>query len=147
MLTFRTKVDLWLLIVLLTVVAASLLGLSHAYVAWSAQAALAQKLPLIALIAVCVVGAAVPLWLLLTTRYRLSDERLDAHSGPFHWSVPVSEIVDVSSPRGASLGPALSLDRIRIEYGGGRSLAISPENKQAFLRQLEARRQQARQAD
>lgn len=146
MLTFRTKVDLWLLIVLLTVVAASVLGLSHAYAAWSAAAA-GRKGLLIGLITVCVIGTAVPLWLLLTTRYRLGDERLDAQSGPFHWSVPISEIVDVSSARGAGLGPALSLDRIRIEYGAGRSLVVSPENPQAFLRQLEARRQQAQQAD
>jgi hypothetical protein len=42
--------------------------------------------------------------------------------------------------RDPGTGPALSLDRLRIEYGSGRALMISPAEKQRFLRDLAARR-------
>jgi hypothetical protein len=36
--------------------------------------------------------------------------------------------------------PAFSLDRLRIEYGRGRWIMISPRDKDGFLRELEVRR-------
>jgi hypothetical protein len=40
--------------------------------------------------------------------------------------------------------PALSLDRLRIEYGQGRAIMISPADKGPFLRALEERRMAVR---
>jgi hypothetical protein len=41
------------------------------------------------------------------------------------------------------MAPALSLDRLRIDYGDGRSLMISPADKQGFLCDFAARRARA----
>lgn len=143
-LSFRSRIDLWVLVVLLTVVAASLLGFAN--ILTLIQRGMAgSRWPSIAVLGVlCTVGTAVPLWLLLTTRYRMSDEMLDVRSGLFHRSIPIRDIVDVSRARTSGLSPALSSDRLRIEYGDGRHVIISPENKTAFLRSLEARRKDAR---
>jgi hypothetical protein len=42
--------------------------------------------------------------------------------------------------RGALSSPALSLDRLRVEYGRSQWLMISPADKERFLRELNARR-------
>lgn len=142
-LSFRSRIDLWVLIVLLTVVAASLLGYAHILTLVHRGMA-GTHWPSIAVLGVlCTVGTVVPLWLLLTTRYRMSDETLDVRSGPFHRSIRIRDIVDVSRSRSAGLSPALSSDRLKVDYGGGRYVLISPENKTAFLRSLEARRKDA----
>lgn len=141
-LSFRSRIDAWVLVVLLSIVAAGLLGLSHVY-ALFAKGLAAYRWPTIAvLIVLCTLGTVVPLWLLLTTRYSMTDEMLDVRSGPFHRRIAIRDIVDVSRARRARLGPALSSDRLRIEYGAGRSVVVSPENRAAFLRSLEARRRQ-----
>lgn len=36
--------------------------------------------------------------------------------------------------------PALSLDRLKIEYGQGHWIMISPRDREGFLRELESRR-------
>lgn len=139
-LSFKSRIDLWVLIVLLTLVAAGLLGFAHV-LALIQRGMAGTRWPTIAVLSVlCAVGILVPLWLLLTTRYRMSDEMLDIRSGPFHRSIPIRDIVDVSRSRSSSLSPALSSDRLKIDYGAGRYVIISPENKTAFLRSLEARR-------
>ncbi|HCS65703.1 MAG TPA: hypothetical protein DIW64_17495 [Cellvibrio sp.] len=38
--------------------------------------------------------------------------------------------------------PALSLDRLEIDYGRGQSIMISPKQKSKFLQHLAARREQ-----
>jgi hypothetical protein len=47
----------------------------------------------------------------------------------------------VDSTRNPLSSPAMSLDRLRIEYGQGKAIMISPEPRAEFLRQLEHRRQ------
>lgn len=131
-LSFGSKVDLWLLIVLLVVFsicvfpALSLLGEGGA-------GARAVAVLLLAF-------GALPVWILLATRYVLSDEELRIRCGPFKWTVPLREITAVTPTRSPLSSPALSLDRLRIDYGNGRSILISPEQRNAFLRSLEARR-------
>lgn len=145
-LTFRSRIDIWVLVVLLCVVAAGLLGLSHVYALFHRGMATEHWPAVAGLIVLCTIATAAPLWPLLTTRYRMTDEVLDVRSGPFHRRISIRDIVDVSRARGAWLSPALSSDRVKIDYGAGRSVAISPENRAAFLRSLEARRQETRES-
>jgi Bacterial PH domain len=128
---FNSKIDPWLMITLLVasvlclVPALPLLGDPR-----SGYKILAALLLLLAL---------VPLWLLLSTRYVLSDEKLDIRCGPFSWSVPIDQITAVTPTRSGAPSPALSLTRLQLSYGSERSIMISPEPREAFIRQLEAR--------
>ncbi len=85
-------------------------------------------------------AVAVPAWTMLGTRYTLTDEALLVRSGPLSWRIALREITRIEPTRDARSSPALSLDRLRIEYGRGRALMISPADKQRFLRDIAARR-------
>ena len=88
---------------------------------------------------VILVPAALPLWLLRTTDYTLTDTHLRIRSGPFRWSVPLSDVRSVTATRNPLSSPALSLDRLRIEYGGTRAVMVSPDDKDGFVNELRAR--------
>ena len=85
-------------------------------------------------------GIGLPCWLLTSTRYILESVRLTIHSGPFTWQVPVSDITKMYPTRNPLSSPALSLDRLCLEYGRGKSIMISPDNKEQFIQDLEQRR-------
>lgn len=139
--SFKSKIDTWLLVVLLTAVAACVLGAAHVY-SIAAEGEMGRLWFLaVLLIALCAVGAALPLWLLVGTRYTLTDTDLDVRSGPFRWTIPLDGIEQITATREMRSSPAMSLDRLKIRYGGGkRSTMISPEHKDVFLRSLESRR-------
>ena len=92
-----------------------------------------------ALHAVALIGLAVCVWTLLGTYYVIDTTSLIVRSGPFHWIVPLREIRSVQPTRDTHSGPALSFDRLRIEYGGGRVILISPREKEEFLADLARR--------
>jgi len=91
---------------------------------------LATLLPLVGLF--CLV-----LWTMLSTYYTIDETDLTVRSGPMRWVIALSQIESVTPTRDARSGPALSLDRLRICYGGGRQMLISPQDKEAFIRDLE----------
>lgn len=96
-------------------------------------AALALHIVGLIFLALCV-------WTLLGTYYVIDATALVAHSGPFRWSIPLREIRSVRSTRDTHSGPALSFDRLRIEFGAGRRvLLVSPRDKDAFLADLISR--------
>ena len=57
--------------------------------------------------------------------------------GPFRWRVPIDAITAITPTRSALSSPALSLDRLRIEYGE-RAILVSPIYKEGFVRALRA---------
>jgi hypothetical protein len=133
-LSFGSKIDLWLLILLLSAVVTCV---------WVAGAQWDSirggnwllSIPL-------ALGIGLPLWILASLRYFLSDDALRIRCGPFRMRVPIAEISSITPTRNPLSSPALSLDRLRIEYGAGRAIMISPEPREEFLRQLEYRRRQ-----
>jgi len=136
-LVHRSKIDAWLLAVLLVAMGASL---------WAAFAVLTRSPPQQWWSAALSLGAgfALPLWLLCGTRYTLEPQRLRVHSGPFRWQVPLAEITAITPTSNPLSSPALSLDRLRIDYGRGKMLMISPQDKDRFLRDIEALRRETR---
>ena len=128
--TFPSKVDGWLAGALLAGVGVALIGV---LVADSA-------LPWPIAFLILALGCLLPVWLLVSTGYSLTDDQLVVKAGPFRWRVPIREIKSVTPTRSPLSGPALSLDRLRIEYGVSRSILVSPRNREHFLRELEARR-------
>jgi len=134
-LAFSSKIDLWLLILLLTGVSACVWGIAKI---WDANAAILWPVALL-----LAVGILLPLWVLVSLRYFLSDDSLRVVCGPFRWQIAIKEISVVSPTHNYKSSPALSLDRLLIEYGEGRRITISPEPRKEFLRQLEHRRKPA----
>jgi hypothetical protein len=79
------------------------------------------------------------LWVLLVTDYTIDGTTLTVRSGPFRWVIALREIRAVTATRDARSGPALSLERLRIEHAHGAALLVSPSDTPAFLADLRAR--------
>lgn len=125
--TFRSKVDMWLVLILGASALLVVVGVGMATRTGE----------------VSVVAAGIPAWIFATTRYDLSRESLIVRSGPFRWNIPLVDIKSVTPTRNPLSSPALSLDRLRIEYGQRRAVMISPSDKDGFLRALETYRKAA----
>jgi hypothetical protein len=130
--TFRSKIDWWLLVVLIIAAAGSIIVVISMAITQSLVVAL-LTLPLL------LPTVVLPVWLLAATNYTIRAEDLHVRSGPFAWRIPLHEIRSVSRTRNPLSSPALSLDRLRIEYGKGRSIMISPKDKENFLNELRKR--------
>jgi hypothetical protein len=83
------------------------------------------------------------IWTVFGTFYTLDDARLKVRGGPFCWQIELEEIRSVTPTRSPLSSPALSMDRLRIDYGQGRSLMVSPRDREAFVRDLLKRRDAA----
>jgi hypothetical protein len=107
---------------------------------WATASAIAEGVNTIDTLALgfaVVVGVVLPAWMLLATDYRVERDDCRVRSGPFRWTIPVSEIQSVRPTRNPRSSPALSLDRLEITYGGGRRLLVSPLDKDGFLSAIE----------
>lgn len=131
--TFPSKIDAWLKVV---TGLAGVLWLYTFVVIWKTPDVGARWVSL----GIGVVGLALPVWTMGSTRYTLTDTELVVQSGPFRWRVTLADITDVRPTHNPLSSPALSLDRLQIAYGKGREILISPEERDEFLRELEARR-------
>ena len=134
--TYNSKKDTWLIMVIYGVVWASLAGCATLVLSGS-------PIDLFIAASMFIGGVILPIWLVRSTFYVLDDQQLAVRSGPFRWSIPISKIKSVRRTRSMLSGPALSLDRVQIRYGRfgifGMVL-ISPENRDQFLADLENRR-------
>ena len=88
---------------------------------------------------VLLAGVALPLWLLLATDYRFEERTLVIRGGPFQWRIRIHEINTVRPTHNFVTAPALSGDRLCIDYGDGKALEISPSDKDTFVQELQSR--------
>ena len=131
--TFHSKVDRWLRVVLFGAAIPPLV----AVVAIAVTDSLLHGLMVSPMLLLAV---GLPIWLLRTTTYTFDADILLVRSGPFSWRVPIRDIRRVTPTRNPLSSPAFSLDRLRIEYGN-RALMISPDDKEGFLEELRRRMQ------
>jgi membrane protein YdbS with pleckstrin-like domain len=127
---FRSKVDTWLVLVVVAALVALAAALVSMVVAGGSFAAIALFLG---------VMTAVTLFIgLIFTRtwYEIDSRELRIVSGPFRWTIPRESIRSVEESRNPLSSPALSLDRLRIRYGEKRWILVSPEDKKGFRRAL-----------
>lgn len=75
--------------------------------------------------------------MLRSTYYRIDGHTLVIRSSIFSWRVPIGEIRSITPTRSAVSSPALSFDRLRIEYGG-KAILVSPEDPKRFIEALRA---------
>jgi hypothetical protein len=130
--SFPSKIDSWLLIVFAVSALACLIGASLMLAQGVVGGLMVAPLMLS-------IGIGLPTWLLLTTDYRFEGKTLIVRGGPFRWRIRVHEINTVRPTHNSLSSPALSLDRLRIEYGDGKALMISPRDADTFISELQAR--------
>jgi Bacterial PH domain len=128
---FRSKVDAWVWLVLLIVIAPEF---------WVALQLFASgnAVPWIVLALLLIVPVLL-LWIFTTTYYVVSDTELLVRCGPLRIRIPLSQISGIQKTRNPLSSPALSLDRLAISYGRGKSCMISPKDQTGFLEALRVR--------
>jgi hypothetical protein len=122
---FRSKVDAWLVLALvLALLPPFAFGVAalKAGEAWLSHVA---------------VGVGVLLfiaWLILPTKYTVTAKDVVVQCGPFRWRINTREITQITPSRSLTSSPALSIDRLKIEYDLGRkAVLVSPVDKEAFI--------------
>lgn len=127
--TFKSAIDTWFYVLAL--------GLPVVLIGTILASLEVHDLPAILVIAVvALISLGLPVWLMLSTRYVIQDGTLRVRSGPFRWTIPLREIRSVEPSRSVLSSPALSLDRLKIRYGAGRSLLVSPRDVEGFRQAL-----------
>lgn len=123
---FRSAIDWWFYAVI--VVSGIVVAVAVFPLLKSGQTGQVVVAGVMALIAV-----GLPVWLLLSTYYRVEAGSLEVRSGPFRWTIALSEIEQVRGSRSVLSSPALSLNRLEVRYGRGASILLSPRDRQGFL--------------
>lgn len=126
---FKSKIDKWLLFCLILSIIGCLLGAS-------VMLKIGGTFNFVLATVILILGAGFPLWLLVSTRYIVSEENLKVISGPFSWNIPIQSIISVEESQNAVASPALSLDRLEIKFGEDKAILVSPVNKTEFIQKL-----------
>lgn len=131
----RSKVDAWLVLVLVLALCAPLAQ------AWM----LREVAPRDALLALGVFAFTATLLgvLSLPCRYTLEADQLLIQSGVLRWRIRYADITSVRPSRALWSAPAFSLDRVRIDHGG-RFALVSPVGRDVFIAELQRRVDRAR---
>ena len=125
---FRSKMDWWFLGF---IIAMSGL-LAQSILTTYGKGILMQNLLFVVVYALTIVLLWWPLW---STRYVVDQEQLTIRSLCCKWIIPLSAIQSVSETDNSISSPALSLDRLKIEYlkeGQTKTILVSPKDKVAF---------------
>ncbi len=85
---------------------------------------------ILAIVTVSSVG--LPIWLLLSTYYLVEGGTLRIRSGPMNVSISLGDIQSVTPSRSMLSAPALSLKRLKIVYGRGKTILVSPKDVEGF---------------
>ena len=131
--TYASRIDAWLPIALAASIVAAAAG------TWRAAAERGSAMWLV-IGPVLLLALALPAWLFADTSYTITATELLVRSGPFRWRIALRDITRVESTRSVLSAPALSLDRLRIDYGRGSAILVSPRDRAGFVAELEQRR-------
>lgn len=103
------------------------------------------------LVGITVAGfiAALYVGLLFPLRYGVNEKHLIVRHGMCRYRIPLAEICAVYPTRNPLSSPALSLDRLRIQFGQGlfKGVMISPLERDHFLNDLAHRTGMKREGD
>ena len=126
---YKSKIDTWLLLVLLVSTFSCIVA---AYAIMQQGSVVGTIIGLL----IITLGAGLPLWILVSTKYVVSDDSILVRSGSFSWSIQISSISSVQETRNPLSSPALSLDRMQLEYDAGKKMMISPADKAGFRKAI-----------
>jgi hypothetical protein len=127
---FRSKVDAWIGAILLLATGAQIWAALFIFTSGHPGRWVAVPLLLI--------GPVLILWIMATTYYVVSSAELLIRCGPVRVRIPIDQIANIQKTRNPLSSPALSLDRLAINYGKGQTCMISPKDQAGFLETLRA---------
>lgn len=131
---FKSKVDIWLAVVLLGAAFLPGLVIGVAFL----LGAIGSTEALVIAGALCVPSLLI-LWIFFGTFYFVGDDQLVVRSGPVRVNVPFDSIRSIGLTRSVAAAPALSAERVVIVFGDYKRLLLSPDNRQAFIDAIKAR--------
>lgn len=133
-LTFPSKRDTWLVVVIW----ASVVAMGFGIVApWAARGVSILPVLLTLLLAG---GIALSLSALYGTRYVIDGQRIAISAGPLRWKIEIRTIESIRPTNDPTSSPACSLDRLEIAWGDAYdTIMVSPADKVAFLDAVAAR--------
>ena len=132
--TFKSKVDAFIVVIVIGAMAFAV------YTSFVQRQEMEQSIFLHNAIAVGVM-ALVVLPLVFNTRYVVSKEKKDVSikCGLIPYGTyNIEEIVSVEDSHTIWASPAVSLDRIKLNLKGGKSVVISPKEKMEFVNLLQS---------
>lgn len=126
---YRSRVDIWLVLVLFGALVLSLFSL-------------VPTIGLVLSLLLELVLVLVLVMLLWPCEYRLEPDRLSIRSGLLNWRLRYGEILSAELSYDLTAAPALSLKRVKIRTTG-RTFLVSPSNREGFIAALMQRVDQA----
>jgi hypothetical protein len=134
---FRSKIDLWLILLIIPgilVSASVVVGAFRSQSPWFVAS-------------ICfLLGILLPVSLLAFTRYEVTSDSILIRSGPFQWTISLASVKKLESSKSMSASPAMSLDRLRIDYersGTVASILVSPADQEGFREAVQAGQRRA----
>lgn len=79
-------------------------------------------------------------WPIFNTRYIIQNETLRIRCMFIKWEIPLSCVQKISKSSNSISSPALSLDRLKIEYvqdGKMKNVLVSPKDQSAFIQAVQ----------
>ena len=134
---YRSKKDWWLVAIIAVV--AVIAALQFVWGIYNLLAPNGKAQVGWIMILVSAVTGAVLLGLLYPLYYQITSSDLNIRSGFLRWRIPLASINEVRPTSNPLSSPALSLDRLRVDYrrdGKTKFILISPEDKAGFMREL-----------
>lgn len=84
----------------------------------------------------CMRNRALILWCWFGTYYEINGGQLKIVGGPFRWKIDIMMIMSIRKTRNPLSSPALSLNRLELQYGKWGTILISPKNEEQFCEEL-----------
>lgn len=121
---YKSKVDLWLLILLIAAFGGPLIYMTVREPHWFAIV----WLPVTVMV----------IYSVTTIRYAIAGDTLLIKSTGFNSAIPIKTIRRVEETNSLLSSPAASLDRLEIVYNRYDSVLVSPKDKSGFINDLKA---------
>jgi len=134
-LKFRSKIDWWLLLIFIVITANIIMKIYEANHHYS----LASNFPHLIIYSLIIFVIWLPIF---NTYYVVENDTLIIKSLVFRWKININEITQIEPTHNPLSSPALSLDRLKINYmkdGEVTSVMISPKDKEGFFQAINKR--------
>lgn len=132
---FRSKIDWWLLLIFIVITANIIMKIYEANHHYS----LASNFPHLIIYSLIIFVIWLPIF---NTYYVVENDTLIIKSLVFRWKININEITQIEPTHNPLSSPALSLDRLKINYmkdGEVTSVMISPKDKEGFFQAINKR--------
>ncbi|WHY88812.1 PH domain-containing protein [Neobacillus novalis] len=91
---------------------------------------------MITAILVCGLTSGFIMWCWFGTYYEIIGSQLKVVGGPFRWKIDIMAIKSIRKTRNPLSSPALSLNRLEIQYAKWTTILISPKHEEQFCAEL-----------